>query len=48
VDGNVYFVLCGDAEIEIDGQRIALDTDTIVRVGPGARRRVIPGPKEYG
>ncbi len=42
---EVYLVLRGDAEIEIDGQRIPLDTETIVRVGPGARRRIIPGPQ---
>src|SRR5450631_669677 len=42
---EVYVVLRGSAEIEIDGQRIPLDTETIVRVGPGARRRIIPGPQ---
>jgi mannose-6-phosphate isomerase-like protein (cupin superfamily) len=40
---EVYVVLRGNAEIEIDGQRIPLDAETIVRVGPGARRRIIPG-----
>ena len=42
---EVYVVLRGNAEIEIDGQRIPLDAETIVRVGPGARRRIIPGPQ---
>jgi uncharacterized cupin superfamily protein len=42
---EVYVVLRGNAEIEIDGQRIPLVAETIVRVGTGARRRIIPGPQ---
>ncbi len=42
---EVYVVIRGSAEIEIDGQRIPLDPETIVRVGPGATRRIFPGPQ---
>ena len=42
---EVYVVLRGSAEIEIDGERIALDPDTIVRVGPGVSRRIFAGPE---
>jgi mannose-6-phosphate isomerase-like protein (cupin superfamily) len=42
---EVYVVLRGSAEIEIDGERIALDPETIVRVGPGVGRRIFAGPE---
>lgn len=42
---EVYVVLRGSAEIEIDGQRIPLDSETIVRVGPGVSRCIFPGPE---
>jgi mannose-6-phosphate isomerase-like protein (cupin superfamily) len=41
---EVYVVLSGSAEIEIDGSRIAIDPETLVRVGPGVTRRIFPGP----
>jgi mannose-6-phosphate isomerase-like protein (cupin superfamily) len=40
---EVYVVLRGGGEIEVDGERVPIDTETIVRVGPGARRKVWPG-----
>jgi len=42
---EVYVVLRGSAEIEIEGERIALDPETIVRVGPGVTRRIYSGPE---
>jgi mannose-6-phosphate isomerase-like protein (cupin superfamily) len=42
---EVYIVLRGSADIEIDGERIALDPDTLVRVGPGVSRRIFAGPE---
>lgn len=42
---EVYIVLRGSAEIEIEGERIALDPETIVRVGAGTNRRIFPGPQ---
>ena len=42
---EVYVVLRGTAEIEIEGERIALDPETIVRVGPGVSRRIFAGPE---
>jgi mannose-6-phosphate isomerase-like protein (cupin superfamily) len=42
---EVYVVLRGSAEIEIEGERIAIDPDTIVRVGPGVTRRIYSGPQ---
>jgi mannose-6-phosphate isomerase-like protein (cupin superfamily) len=40
---EVYVALRGDGEIEIDGERQPLDPDTVVRVGPEARRKVYAG-----
>jgi mannose-6-phosphate isomerase-like protein (cupin superfamily) len=40
---EVYVVLSGSGEIDIEGERFALDPDTIVRVGPGTNRRLFAG-----
>jgi hypothetical protein len=40
---EVYLALRGGGEIEVDGERLPLDTETIVRVGPTARRKIWPG-----
>jgi mannose-6-phosphate isomerase-like protein (cupin superfamily) len=42
---EVYLVLRGSAEIEIEGERVQLDPETIVRVGPGVSRRIFAGPE---
>jgi hypothetical protein len=40
---EVYVVLRGSGELEIDGQRHQIDPETMVRVGVDARRKVWPG-----
>jgi mannose-6-phosphate isomerase-like protein (cupin superfamily) len=40
---EVYLTLRGSGEIEIDGKRVPLDTETVVRVGPSCRRKLWPG-----
>lgn len=40
---EVYVVLSGGGEIEIDGERVAVDRERIVRVPAGTKRRVLPG-----
>jgi mannose-6-phosphate isomerase-like protein (cupin superfamily) len=40
---EVFVVTRGAAEIEVDGERVALDPDTIIRVGPAARRKIYTG-----
>ena len=40
---EVYIALRGSGEIEIEGERYPLDPDTMVRVGPGVKRKVWPG-----
>ena len=40
---EVYVVLSGWGEIEIEGDRVSLAPDTLVRVGATARRRITAG-----
>ena len=40
---EVYIVMRGSADIEIDGERIPLDPETLVRVAAGTTRKVLPG-----
>ena len=42
---EVYVALRGSAEVEIDGRRYPVDADHILRVGPTARRKILPGPE---
>lgn len=42
---EVYVVMRGGGEIEIDGQRFPLDDNNVARVGAEAKRRVLPGPE---
>jgi hypothetical protein len=43
---EVFVVLRGSGEIEIDGERCAIDPDTMIRVGPQPKRKIWPG--EHG
>lgn len=40
---EVYLVLRGTGEIDLDGETIALDPETVVRVGPAVKRKIRPG-----
>ena len=40
---EVYMVLRGSGEIEIEGERHSLDPGTMVRVAPGIKRKVYTG-----
>jgi Cupin domain len=40
---EVYIVLRGSANMDVDGETIPLDPDTLVRVAPGTNRKVFPG-----
>jgi mannose-6-phosphate isomerase-like protein (cupin superfamily) len=40
---EVFVVLRGSGEIEVDGERVPVDPETIVRVGPAAKRKLLPG-----
>jgi Cupin domain len=40
---EVFVVLRGGGEIEVDGERLALNPDTMIRVGPTPKRKIWPG-----
>ena len=40
---EVYLVLRGSAEVKVDGETVQIDPDTMIRVGPGAKRKIVPG-----
>jgi mannose-6-phosphate isomerase-like protein (cupin superfamily) len=40
---EVFLALRGAGEIEIDGERFPLDSDHVIRVSAGTRRKVWPG-----
>ncbi|HXW33762.1 MAG TPA: hypothetical protein VEJ87_04225 [Acidimicrobiales bacterium] len=40
---EVYLAIGGSGWIEIDGERVELDPDTFVRVGPAAKRKLFAG-----
>jgi mannose-6-phosphate isomerase-like protein (cupin superfamily) len=40
---EVYVVMRGSGAIEIDGERVAMDPETIIRVGPNAKRKIFTG-----
>ena len=41
---EVFVTLAGSGEIELDGERVQLDPETMIRVGPNVRRKLWPGP----
>jgi mannose-6-phosphate isomerase-like protein (cupin superfamily) len=41
---EVYFVLSGSGEVEIEGERVPLDPETAVSIKSGTRRKLWPGP----
>lgn len=42
---EVFLVMRGGGEIEIDGERYPLDDNHLARVGPLSKRKVWPGPE---
>jgi mannose-6-phosphate isomerase-like protein (cupin superfamily) len=42
---EVYSVMQGSGELDVEGERIALTPDVLVRVGPGTKRKVFAGPE---
>jgi mannose-6-phosphate isomerase-like protein (cupin superfamily) len=41
---EVFAVLRGSGEMDIEGERIALTPEVLVRVGAAAKRKIFPGP----
>jgi mannose-6-phosphate isomerase-like protein (cupin superfamily) len=42
---EVYSAMRGSGEIEVEGKRIPLTPDVLVRVGPETRRKIYAGPE---
>jgi mannose-6-phosphate isomerase-like protein (cupin superfamily) len=42
---EVFIVMRGGGEIEIEGERFPLDSNNVARVGPETKRKVWPGPE---
>jgi mannose-6-phosphate isomerase-like protein (cupin superfamily) len=42
---EVYIVLRGSADMDIDGEHVTIDPETLVRVAAGTKRKVVPGDK---
>jgi mannose-6-phosphate isomerase-like protein (cupin superfamily) len=42
---EVYAPVKGSGEIEVDGERIAISPEVIIRVGPASRRKLYSGPE---
>jgi mannose-6-phosphate isomerase-like protein (cupin superfamily) len=40
---EVYVVMRGEGEIDIEGERLQLDPETMVRVSAGTKRKLYPG-----
>jgi mannose-6-phosphate isomerase-like protein (cupin superfamily) len=40
---EVYSVMRGSGELDVEGERIALTPDVLVRVGPGTKRKIFAG-----
>jgi mannose-6-phosphate isomerase-like protein (cupin superfamily) len=42
---EVYVVLAGDADFDIEGERVHVEPETAVRVGAATHRKILPGPQ---
>ena len=42
---EVFIVMRGSAEVDVDGERVPIDADTMIRVGPTAKRKIYAGPQ---
>jgi mannose-6-phosphate isomerase-like protein (cupin superfamily) len=42
---EVFCALSGSGWMDIEGERVELDGETFVRVGPGVKRKVFAGPQ---
>ena len=41
---EVYSVMRGSGEIDVEGERVSLTPDVLVRVGPATKRKIYSGP----
>jgi mannose-6-phosphate isomerase-like protein (cupin superfamily) len=41
---EVYVVLRGSGEFDIEGEHVAVDSERVIRVPAGTKRKLLPGP----
>ena len=44
---EVYMVLAGSGSMDIEGERVEMDPETLIRVGPDTKRKVYAGPQGH-
>jgi mannose-6-phosphate isomerase-like protein (cupin superfamily) len=42
---EVFLALSGSGWMDVEGERVDLDAETLVRVGPAAKRKIYAGPE---
>ena len=42
---ELFATLAGSGWMDIEGERVEMDPETLVRVGPDAKRKIHPGPQ---
>jgi len=42
---EVYVVLGGEADFELEGERVHMEPETAIRVGAATHRKILPGPE---
>lgn len=42
---EVFAVIRGSGEMDVEGERVPMNPDILIRVGPAARRRIVAGPE---
>ncbi|HEV2973506.1 MAG TPA: hypothetical protein VGX69_00740 [Solirubrobacteraceae bacterium] len=42
---EVFVTLSGSGWMDVDGERVEMDQETLIRVAPDVRRKVLPGPQ---
>lgn len=42
---EVFAVIRGSGEMDVEGERVPMNPDVLIRVGPAARRRIFAGPQ---
>ena len=43
---EIYVVLTGSAEFQVDGERVAVDSGRMLYVEPGVKRKLLPGAQD--
>ena len=42
---EVYVILRGSADFDVEGERLHVDPDSVIRIPAGTKRRLFPGPE---